>query len=57
MSELVAVSYRKAWLKLMGLSDDEIRENIAYTPPTDRAEEAKQFAAMLEILSGDYATE
>lgn len=44
-----ARSVRRAWMEMMGLSDEEIEEQCVIEPPTDLDEELTQYNAMFEV--------
>ena len=47
--EAQAVHLRREWLRLMGLSQDKIDENVREIPPTDHAKEQQELDAMRMI--------
>ena len=44
-----ALDVRKAWMRMMGLDDDEIAEQCEHSPPTDLDDELSNYNAMFEI--------
>lgn len=44
-----AVSVRRAWMEMMGLSGEEIEEQCVTDPPVDLDEELAQYNAMFAI--------
>jgi hypothetical protein len=44
-----ARSVREAWMRMMGLSEQEIAEHCIGCPPVDLDEELDQYNAMLDI--------
>lgn len=44
-----ARSVREAWMRMMGLSDEEIAEHCVDCPPLDLDEELAQYNAMFDV--------
>ena len=44
-----ALEVRKAWMRMMGLDDDEIAEQCEHSPPSDLDEELSDYNAMFDI--------
>ena len=44
-----AWNVRRAWMKMMGMSEEEIEEQCKHCPPTNLDEEIEQYNAMFAI--------
>ncbi|NND99134.1 MAG: hypothetical protein HKN47_17595 [Pirellulaceae bacterium] len=44
-----ASDVRRNWLRMMGLSDEEIEKHCSLVPPTDIDEEVAEYNAMCDI--------